>query len=87
MMQQKKLCMLNCISIKTVYYISVINWKRHLTPNIHIFLKFESEAEIQTVYDSLKKEGEVEKELGQSFWGTLHAVVIDKNGITWDLDK
>jgi PhnB protein len=56
-------------------------------PNIHIFLKFESEAEIQKVYDSLKKEGEVELELDQSFWGTLHAVVIDKNGITWDLDK
>jgi PhnB protein len=56
-------------------------------PNIHIFLKFESEAEIQKVYDSLKIGGEVEIELDQSFWGTLHAVVTDKNGITWDLDK
>lgn len=56
-------------------------------PNIHIFLKFDSEAEIQKVYDSLKKEGEIEIELKQSFWGTLHAVVIDKNGLTWDLDK
>lgn len=56
-------------------------------PNTHIFLKFESESEIQRVYDLLKMEGQVEIELGQSFWGTLHAVVIDKNGITWDLDK
>jgi PhnB protein len=35
----------------------------------------------------LKKDGDVEIELQKSFWGTLHAVVIDKNGITWDLDK
>jgi len=38
-------------------------------PNIHIFLKFESEAEIRNVYDSLKKEGKVEIELDQPFWG------------------
>lgn len=56
-------------------------------PNIHIFLKFEAEAEIQKAYDLLKEEGQVEIELNQSFWGTTHAVVIDKNGITWDLDK
>lgn len=56
-------------------------------PNIHIFLKFETEDEIQKVYNSLKQDGEVEIELHVSFWGTLHAVVIDKNGITWDIDK
>ena len=55
-------------------------------PNIHIFLMLETEAEIQNVYNALKKDGDVEIELQKSFWGTLHAVVIDKNGLIWDLD-
>ncbi len=56
-------------------------------PNIHIFLKLAAEDDIQKIYNALKDDGDVEKELGESFWGTLHAVVIDRNGITWDLDK
>lgn len=57
------------------------------TPNIHIFLKLSTEEEIQRIYDALMAEGDAEKELDESFWGTLHAVVIDKNGIIWDLDN
>jgi PhnB protein len=57
------------------------------TPNIHIFLKFDTDEEIRKIYNALKKDGCVEVELDESFWGTLHAVVIDKNGLTWDLDK
>lgn len=56
-------------------------------PNIHIFLKLAEEDDIQKIYNALKNDGDVEIELGESFWGTLHAVVIDRNGITWDLDK
>lgn len=56
-------------------------------PNIHIFLKFKTSDDVENIYNSLKNEGDVEIELSESFWGTLHAVVIDKNGITWDLDK
>lgn len=56
-------------------------------PNIHIFLKFGTKDDVQNIYNALKNDGDVEIELSESFWGTLHAVVIDKNGITWDLDK
>jgi len=56
------------------------------TPNIHIFLKLDTEEEIRKIYDGLRIDGYVEVELDKSFWGTLHAVVIDKNGIIWDLD-
>jgi PhnB protein len=56
-------------------------------PNTHIFLKLETEEEIRNAYNALKKDGTVVIELQDSFWGTLHAVLTDKNGITWDLDK
>lgn len=55
--------------------------------NIHTFLKLETEDEIQNVFQALAKEGRVLFELQKSSWGSFHAVVVDKNGITWDLDK
>jgi PhnB protein len=55
-------------------------------PNIHIFLALDTEAEIRSIYNALKEDGDVDIELHKSFWDTLHAVVTDKNGITWDLD-
>lgn len=58
-----------------------------LSPNIHIFLKFGMNDDIQRIYNALKNDGDVEIELSETFWGTVHAVVIDKNGVTWDLDK
>lgn len=56
-------------------------------PNIHIFLSLDTEAEIRSIYNALKEDGDVDIELHKSFWDTLHAVVIDKNGIIWDLDQ
>jgi PhnB protein len=72
----------NCI----MYFGDKLEEAPH-NPNIHIFLKFGMEDDVQDIYNALKNEGEVEIELGESFWGTIHAVVTDKNGITWDLDK
>jgi PhnB protein len=55
--------------------------------NFHIFLKLDAKDDIQNIYNALRKDGDVEIELSKSFWGTLHGVVVDRNGTTWDLDK
>ncbi|WML44288.1 VOC family protein [Neobacillus sp. PS3-40] len=56
--------------------------------NMHIFLMLDTEEEIQKIYDALNENAKnVLIELQKSFWGSLHAVLMDKNGIIWDLDK
>lgn len=54
--------------------------------NISLTLEFESEEEIQTVYDALKEKGTVHMELQDTFWGAKYAKVKDKFGIIWDLN-
>ncbi|RIO15148.1 VOC family protein, partial [Mammaliicoccus sciuri] len=53
--------------------------------NIYIVLEFETEEQINEVYNIFKEEGQVQMELGQTFWGQTYAKVIDKFGIGWDL--
>lgn len=53
----------------------------------HIFLALETEDEIKKIYDGLKENANVIFELQKTFWGSLHAVLVDKNGVIWDLDK
>jgi PhnB protein len=50
--------------------------------NIH----FDSKEEQRRVYEALKEEGIVEMELGQMFWGSIYASVVDRFGIPWGLD-
>lgn len=54
---------------------------------VHIFLALETEDEIKKIYDGLKENANVIFELQKTFWGSLHAVLVDKNGVIWDLDK
>ncbi|GAA4712497.1 VOC family protein [Brevibacillus fulvus] len=52
-----------------------------------IMLQCDSEQEIRSIYEALKKEGEVTVELQDTFFGALHGQVTDKlNGIGWVLN-
>jgi PhnB protein len=55
--------------------------------NIHILLAFDNEEEIKKIYDGLKENANVIYELQITFWGSLHAVIEDKNGVIWELNK
>ncbi|MBY6036814.1 VOC family protein [Fictibacillus nanhaiensis] len=54
--------------------------------NISLVLEFESDEEIQTIYDKLSKNGSVKMELQDTFWGAKFAKVKDAYGVTWDLN-
>ncbi|MEH7123284.1 VOC family protein [Bacillus sp. JJ1532] len=53
---------------------------------ISLVLEFESEDEIQKVYDRLSNKGSVLMELQDTFWGAKYAKVKDAYGIVWDLN-
>lgn len=54
--------------------------------NVRITLECESEEEIRKVYDSLSQDGKVTFPLQQTFWGAIHANLIDRFGIGWLLN-
>ncbi|MEH7389571.1 VOC family protein [Bacillus sp. JJ1503] len=53
---------------------------------ISLVLEFDSEDEIQKVYDRLSNKGSVLMELQDTFWGAKYAKVKDAYGIAWDLN-
>jgi PhnB protein len=55
--------------------------------NISLALEFESEDEIQTIYDALSQKGTVFMELQDTFWGAKYAKVKDAFGVIWDLNQ
>lgn len=54
--------------------------------NISLTLDFESEKEIQAIYDALSQKGKVFMELQDTFWGAKYAKVQDAYGVIWDLN-
>ncbi|MEH7085230.1 VOC family protein [Neobacillus drentensis] len=54
--------------------------------NISLTLEFESEEEIQKIYDALSQNGQVFMELQDTFWGAKYAKVKDAYGVIWDLN-
>ncbi|HEY2421629.1 MAG TPA: VOC family protein [Neobacillus sp.] len=58
----------------------------HPGDNVRITLECESEEEIRSVYDSLSKEGKITLELQDTFWGAIHANIVDRFGIGWLLN-
>ena len=54
--------------------------------NVRISLECESEDEIRRVYDSLSKSGKITAPLQVTFWGAIHANVVDRFGIGWLLN-
>lgn len=71
----------NCV----LYFMDVLR-EEHKSRNCHLLLQLESEAEINRVYEDLKKDGNVQFELQKTFWGAYHAVVTDCYGNTWGLN-
>ncbi|WP_328044254.1 VOC family protein [Neobacillus mesonae] len=54
--------------------------------NISLALNFESEEEIQSIYNALSEKGAVYMELQDTFWGAKYAKVKDPYGVIWDLN-
>ncbi|MGG3467124.1 VOC family protein [Neobacillus pocheonensis] len=54
--------------------------------NISLTLEFESEEEIQNIYQALSEKGTVFMELQDTFWGATYAKVKDAFGVIWDLN-
>lgn len=54
--------------------------------NISLALEFESEEEIQNLYDKFTQGGTVLMELQDTFWGAKFGKVKDPYGIIWDLN-
>ncbi len=71
----------NCV----IYFTDIFGDKSQGT-QIQMILGMDSKQEIEKVYADLVKEGKAEYELQKTFWGSYHAVVKDKYGVTWGLD-
>lgn len=53
--------------------------------NISLALNCSSEAEINTIYASLSRGGQIIEPLKLQYWGAMFGVLKDKMGITWML--
>ncbi|CAM3393843.1 VOC family protein [Aeromicrobium ponti] len=54
--------------------------------HISLVLEFESEEEIQSIYNAITNKGTVLMELQDTFWGAKYAKVKDPFGVIWDLN-
>lgn len=52
---------------------------------IQLVLDLETETQLRTAFNELKKEGKVISELQEVFWGALFGTVKDKFDVTWQL--
>ncbi|MBB6450828.1 PhnB protein [Geomicrobium halophilum] len=70
----------------TLYMADVFDEKILQGTNILLGPDLDSEEEITRIYDELSKDGEIKMELQDTFWGAKHAIVTDRNGISWELN-
>ncbi len=54
--------------------------------NVSLAVTFNSEKDIQSVYDALRDGGIAHMELQDTFWNSKFAKVQDKFGVIWNLD-
>lgn len=69
-----------------VLYLNDVFGETETGSNISIILQLDSEAEINALFSSLNREGDVVFPLQKTFWGSYHAVVTDCYGTTWSMD-
>lgn len=74
------------INENCIIYLADIFQETNKGEHISLVLEMESKEEINQVYSELIKDGSVQFELQQTFWGALHAMVTDKFGISWSLN-
>ncbi|GIN18777.1 VOC family protein [Shouchella clausii] len=72
----------NCI----LYMADVFGQKTIQGSHILLGPDLDSEEEITRIYNELSKDGEVQMELQDTFWGAKHAIVKDRNGVSWELN-
>lgn len=54
--------------------------------NVSILLDLPTEAEIDRVYEALVPGSTVQMPLGRQFWGAKYANLIDRYGVSWQLN-
>ncbi|MEW9677231.1 VOC family protein [Lentibacillus sp. L22] len=69
-----------------IYFADVFDNQIENGNNILLGPDLESEEEITRIYNFLANDGEVQMELQDTFWGAKHAIVIDKYGVSWELN-
>lgn len=69
-----------------LYFNDVFSPQHTVGNNVSQVLDMESEEEIDRIYDALATEGKIMMPLQDTFWGAKHGVVIDKNGLQWNLN-
>lgn len=68
------------------YFNDVFQLKHTVGTNVSNVLDMDSEEEIDRIYYALSTEGTIMMTLQDTFWGAKHAVIVDKNGLQWDLN-
>ncbi|MFD2443896.1 VOC family protein [Bacillus sp. CGMCC 1.16607] len=69
-----------------LYFYEFSDPQYKIGKNFSLVLDMESEEEINRIYDELAKDGNVKMPMQDTFWGAKHGVIVDKNGIQWDLN-
>lgn len=60
-----------------------MGFKVNFGNNIHINLEPDTRAETKRLFDALSKDGKVEMELQDMFWGAYYGSCRDKYGVQW----
>lgn len=74
------------INDNCIIYMNDIMTGKNEGSNITLLLEIDNMEEINAIYSTFSKQGNVIFELQRTFWGSYHAVVTDVYGITWSLD-
>ncbi|HCG4536609.1 TPA: VOC family protein [Salmonella enterica subsp. enterica serovar Typhi str. AG3] len=80
-----------CLHAELVVGDSIIHFsddfgKTKQGDNVRVSLECESEEEITRIYNDLSVSGIVTVELQETFWGALHANLVDQFGVGWLLN-
>jgi PhnB protein len=51
--------------------------------NVSLSINAESKAKADQLFGGLSKEGKIEMQIGDVFWGSYYGICIDKFGVTW----
>ena len=80
-----------CLHAELVVGDSIIHFsdtfgKTRQGDNVRVSIECESEEEITRVYNDLSVSGDVTVELQETYWGALHANLVDQFGVGWLLN-
>src|SRR5690348_8984295 len=68
-----------------IFYDSPPIHEFQFTPSLSLFIKFESEKELDTAYEALSKDGKVMMPPGEYPFSKKYAWLSDKFGVSWQL--